>query len=307
MQENYNNGNEGNKRNEYNLNNGFNENDYLDTRLKPGEKIKTKVIRLLPIEAGSNKFRAEVDVHKLKVDKEISQTGFKTFHCLNDKNNKRHSENVKCPLCAKSEELYAESQKYPRGSEQNKTFWKESKVYEPKKMDILRCIDRDDEAYGPKFCRFGNYGDGSGVFEMLQVLYKNRDEAAKRAGKPGYNMFNVYDGKDIMITIQSKPGINGAPDKTSYTIDIADDKTPLSTSQEQMNKWINDPKKWTDVYSCKSYDYLEVVASGKVPVYSKLLGRYVDKDKKEELEDNLQNGVTPVMAPKADASSDLPF
>ena len=74
-----------------------------------------------------------------------------------------------------------------------------------------------------------------------------------------------------------------------------------------MNKWINDPKKWTDVYSCKSYDYLEVVASGKVPVYSKLLGRYVDKDKKEELEDNLQNGVTPVMAPKADASSDLPF
>lgn len=304
MQENHN-SNDGSGTKDYKLNNSFNENDYLDTRLKDGEKIKTKVIRLLPIEAGSSKFRVEVDVHKLKVDKEISQTGFKTFHCLNDKNNKRYSENVKCPLCSKSKELYAESQKYPRNSEQSKTFWRESKVYEPKKMDILRCIDRDDEAYGPKFCRFGNYGDGSGVFEMLQVLYKNRDDAAKRAGKPGYNMFNVYDGKDIMITMQLKPGVNGAPDKTTYTIDIADDKTPLSTSQEQMDKWINDPKKWTDVYSCKSYDYLEVVANGGIPEYSKLLGRYVNRADKDKLETDFQNGTTTTSP--VNEESGLPF
>lgn len=299
---------ENSNRNDVN-NTGFNENDYLDTRLKEGEKIKTKIIRLLPIEAGSNKFRVEVDVHKLKVNPEISKSGFKTFHCLNDKNNSRYSESVKCPLCAKAEELFKESQKQPRGSEINKTLWKESKVYEVKKMDILRCIDRDDEEYGPKFCRFGNYGDGSGVFEMLEVLYKNRDNAAKRLGKPGYNMFNIYDGKDIMITIQSKPGVNGAPDKTSYTIDIADDKTPLSTSQEKMDKWINDPKKWSDVYSCKSYDYLEVIANGGIPVYSKLLGRYVDKDKKDELESSTNSAVSqqPVQTATIDPNSELPF
>ena len=62
-------------------------------------------------------------------------------------------------------------------------------------------------------------------------------------------------------------------------------------------KWINDEKKWYDVYTVKSYDYMSIIAMGGIPVYDKELGKYVDKEEmikaKEEAEQKrIENELT---------------
>ena len=44
-----------------------------------------------------------------------------------------------------------------------------------------------------------------------------------------------------------------------------------------MEKWVNDPKRWEDVYSIKSYEYMDIVVQGEYPVWSKTLNRWIAK------------------------------
>lgn len=57
--------------------------------------------------------------------------------------------------------------------------------------------------------------------------------------------------------------------------------TPLSKDIEQANAWIRDPKTWKDAYSVKGYEYLEIIADGKIPVRDKISGTYIGKTEEE--------------------------
>ena len=48
-------------------------------------------------------------------------------------------------------------------------------------------------------------------------------------------------------------------------------------------KWINDPKKWYEVYTVKPYEYMAIIAEGKVPVFSKEANKYVSKDELDKM------------------------
>ena len=81
-------------------------------------------------------------------------------------------------------------------------------------------------------------------------------------------------------------------DKTQINITDDDDKSPLTNNYEQGVAWINDEKRWDEVYTVKSYDYMSIIAQNGTPVFSKEKNTYVDKEEanaiaEAEIEANL--------------------
>ena len=70
--------------------------------------------------------------------------------------------------------------------------------------------------------------------------------------------------------------------KTVTKVVDDDERTPLTEDYEQGMAWVNDSKKWDEVYTVKPYDYMAIVVDGGTPVYDKDQGKYVDLAKKQE-------------------------
>ena len=264
--------------------NKFNEKDYLDTKLKPGETEREIRIRLLPATQDSGKLAVEVKTHSLKVSDKIAKSGFKSFICLNDEQIPNYDENVKCPLCEKSFELFKEAKRLRDGGnkEAADTIYKKASGLLPKVTYIARVIDRDKESEGVKFWRFNKTTNGDGIFDKLIKLYRNRHENAIKKGiEGGYNIFDVNEGRDIILTITRTFSSEGREMAPKVAIDVDEDKTPLSTDPEQMKAWIEDNKKWYEAYTARNARYLELIANDKVP-YRLPDGTYVDASEVEK-------------------------
>ena len=262
----------------------FNEKNYLQARLKPGEKSKSLTIRLLPFSPeGGSPFK-KVFIHTVKVNKELSSGGWRTFVCPT--HNKMGD---KCPFCAVSAE--AKELRYNAATEvEKKKFGDIEYMNKAKAAWIVRCIERGHEEDGVKFWLFNDSKSQKGVYNDIMNIYFERKKAAEKKGKTS-NIFDLNDGKDLIINLSKDE--NG---KTVTKVVDDDERTPLTESYEQGTAWINDPKQWTEVYTVKPYEYMEIVVKGGVPVFDKTQNKYVDsaekaeEDKKaaeEELKENL--------------------
>lgn len=276
----------------------FNEKNYLNTRLNKGETSRQIKIRVLPVSADNMNAFLTLHTHSLKVNQEISKTGFKQFICLNDENAK---DERGCPLCNKCQEMINESNGISDPVERKAVF-KAAMQYKAKETYIVRVIERGHEDEGVKFWRFNAHKDGKGFFDQLISLYQIRNQESIDATGEPYNIFDLDNGKDIIITLTLDPGSG----KTSATIADAGFNTPLSKDAEQKEAWINDEKTWQDVYSSKSYEYLEIVANGEVPFYDKDNNKWVAKIEKDADEDNDEE-TEPVSTPASEEDDDLPF
>jgi hypothetical protein len=120
------------------------------------------------------------------------------------------------------------------------------------------------------------------VYDKIMNLFKTRWEEGKEEGIEN-NIFDLNTGKDLVITL-TKDSNN----KTSVQVTDKSISTPLSTDFDKAESWVNDEKKWTDVFTVKPYDYMAVIVEGGTPVYDKELGKYVDKSvmqEKQKIED----------------------
>jgi len=260
----------------------FDPKNYLQARLNQGETTKT--LRLLPFSPeGGSPFK-KVFIHTVKVNKELSPGGWRTFVC--PPNNKMGD---RCPFCEVSSE--AKKHRHSAMSElEKKKFGDIEFMNRAKAAWIVRCIERDHEEDGPKFWLFNDSAKKDGVYDKIMNIYFERKKSAERKGKES-NIFDVNDGKDLIITLTRDQ--NG---KTVTKVVDDDEKSPLTESFEQGMAWINDSKKWNEVYTVKPYEYMEIVVKGGVPVFDKNQNKYVDSaekaeaDKKaaeEELKENL--------------------
>lgn len=261
----------------------FDPKNYLDLNLKDHEATKTVKVRFLPISASDSTVFFYITTHALKVDKEIAKSGFKSYVCLNDEKVESTEE---CPICKKSKELFDMSAKARQeGNEAlSKSLFKEACSLKKKRTFIVRVIDRDNEEEGVKFWRFNENSKGEGIYDKLMSLYNTRKQESLDEGEDGYNIFDLYEGKDIIINVsksQIPDGFGGIKDTKSYNITDSGNRKPLSKDIEKANSWLNDEKTWKDVYSNKTADYLELVVNGKIPVYNKELGMYVEKTENE--------------------------
>ena len=248
----------------------FNEKNYLQARLKPGETKKSLTIRLLPFSPeGGSPFK-KVFIHTVKVSKELSPGGWRTFVCPT--HNKMGD---KCPFC----EVSAKAKEFRFNTDievEKKKYGDIEFMNRAKPAWIVRCIARGHEEDGVKFWLFNDAKSKKGVYNEIMTIYDERKKAAEKKGKTS-NIFDLNDGKDLIVTLTKDD--NG---KTVTKVVDDDEKTPLTEDFEQGMAWINDTKKWDEVYTVKSYEYMSIVVNGGIPVYDKNQNKYVDLNEKKE-------------------------
>ena len=259
----------------------FNEKNYLQARLTDKEITKTLVIRLLPFSPQEKTPFKKVFMHTVKVNKEVAPNGWKTFVCPT--HNKKDGEVMgdSCPFCetsAKARELKSNS----LDESTKKRYGDIEFLNRVKEMWIVRCIERGHEEDGVKFWLFNSSKKKDGVYDKIMNLAKIRSEAAARKGNK-YSIFDVNNGLDLIVTLTKT-----ADGKTS--VQIVDDGTPspLTEDFDLGMSWIEDEKKWYDVYTVKSYDYMAIIASGGVPIYDKELNKYVDKEEMNKIKEEAE-------------------
>jgi hypothetical protein len=244
----------------------FNEKNYLQARLANGEKTKEMTIRLLPFNQQETIPFHKVHMHTVRVSKEVSPSGWKTFPCP-VKNKLGDS----CPFCEMAEA--AKEKKKTATIEQEKKKWNEIEfTYSSKDMWIVRCIERGHEEDGVKFWLFPHSKKQQGVYDKINNIAATRYKKGLTQGKIN-NIYDLNEGKDLVLTI-SKDSM----DKTQINIADDDSYTPLTSDFEKGLSWINDEKKWEEVYTVKTYDYMSVIVEGGTPVFSKEKNTYVNKE-----------------------------
>ena len=231
--------------------------NYFNTFIPVGTKSATKTIRILPTADGSSPF-VEVHGHKIQVEGE-----WKTFACL------KEEKGEPCPFCEARDVLNAE------GSAANKEL---AKKYKSKLMYVVKVIDRDNEDEGVKFWRFNNDWRKEGIMDKIHALIS----AIKK------DITDSTTGRDLMLTINRNQ--NNVPVVSGLA---SLDPTELSTDEAKKAEWLGDARTWEDVYSVRSYDYLEIIVRGEIPVWDKEAKKFIAKsDVKAEGGDGLDAELT---------------
>jgi len=256
---------------------GFDVKNYLNVRLSDGEDQKTLTIRLLPMDLKTGNPFAKIHIHNVKVPQEMVKPGekpYKSYICLNKTEGIDHEKyGTRCPFCEMNYTAYLESTK-ETDPIKKKALQDASLAFKSQEGVIVRCIERGKEADGVKFWKFNiRAKDKTDPYNQIMNLAKLRDEEAKKKNKEN-NILDIYTGRDLNVTITSA-------EKSAPSIIDDGDRSPLSEDEEQMKKWIFDEKKWQDVFTCKPYEYLNLVAQMRIPWFDKSKGVWVDKEEYE--------------------------
>lgn len=204
---------------------------YFTTVLPKGVKSAEKRIRILPTADGSSPF-VEVYFHEIQVDGQWVK--------LYDP----AQEGKRSPLNEVYESLRA------TGVESDKEL---AKSYRSRKFYIVKVIDRENEQDGPKFWRFKDSYKGDGIFDKIYPIIRNKGDIT-----------DPEVGRDLILSLSLSKANNGK-EYTSITTVLPEDKEPLSGDKETKQLWITDDSVWSDWYSKKGEDYLELVAKGDIP------------------------------------------
>lgn len=302
-------------------NNGFNEKNYLNVRLNKDEMKKELKIRLLPIDKDSQTPFKIIHMHNVKVPTEIAKSGWKSYICLNKTEDIDHEKlGNKCPFCELRNDAYKKSTEV--SDEIEKKRWQRLSIENiPTDVCVVRCIERGHEEDGPKFWKFTIRKDGTDPYNVIQELAKTRQQENIDDGlEPGY-ILDLYNGKDLKLTVNAVLQEGKWTNKTSISIVDYGREKPLSEDETEMENWVNDEKKWSDVFVAKPYDYLSVIMEGKVPFFDKRINKWVVKDDNdntidttdidEQIKDAENIATNMVNEPKvinvSDDESELPF
>ena len=287
----------------------FDAKHYLNTRLEKDEQEKEIVIRLLPFAEGVSTPFKKIHVHSVKMKNENGEKKWKKFMCPVGM-----EKSDKCPLCEMSETAKKKKLENKDDEKLNKHYFQLECMFQPKDYWLVRCIDRAHEDDGVKFWRFPDARNGDGIWDKIISLVETKK-------KRGVNILDINEGKDLVIVVKKQLDSSGK-EKMVYQIQDDEKQRPLAETEEQMEKWINDPMKWDDVYTIKDYEYLKIVASGEYPVWNKEENKWVAKvelnsetTEKEDSEEESEEDYTTFSPPKGEAESnnsyddddDLPF
>lgn len=262
----------------------FDAKNYLDTKLADNDDERTITVRILPVSNEDGNFRIAVKTHNLKVSKRIASSGFKSFLCLDDPQVPNYDQNVRCPLCEKSQYYFDEAKKYREtDKEKSKALFLKACSLKNKITYIVRVIERGKEDEGVKFWRFNENTQGKGVYDNLITLYKQRKKDMEEEGINDYNIFDLDNGRDIVLTLKRTERTDGQ-EGVAITITDKSINKPLTTDIEKGNEWINDVKKWYNAYTVKSREYLSIIADDMIPYFDKSSERFVPKTENDFLE-----------------------
>jgi len=249
---------------------------YFTTILPKGTREGERRIRILPTKDGSSPF-VEVKFHEIQV-------GGKWLKLYDPAQDGKRS-----PLNEIYDELVL------TGKPEDKEL---SKTYRSRKFYIVKLIDRDNEQDGPKFWRFKHNTKSEGVLDKIFPIFRNKGDIT-----------DVEKGRDLILTLSLTKSGNGKEYTTINSI-IPEDPGVLHTDKSVVDEWVNDDLVWSDVYSRKGEDYLDIVARGEEPKWNDTDKKWVSSSQEEEESTMTSNRNTPeVEDPQVDdePDDDLPF
>ena len=220
---------------------------YFTTVLPKGIRSQEKRIRILPAKDGSP--FVEVYFHEVQVNGDWVK--------LYDPK----QEGKRSPLDEVREGLLT------TGLESDKAL---ARQYRSRKFFIVKLIDRDNEQDGVKFWRFKYNTKSEGVYDKLIPLFRNKGDIT-----------DPLKGRDLILNLNLSKAGNGR-DYTTITQIIPEDPSPLHEDKSVADSWINDPLIWSDVYSKKPEEYLEMVATDQNPKWDSVTGKWVSTSSGEE-------------------------
>ena len=263
--------------------NVFDEKNYLNVRLGNNEQSKELKIRLLPIDGESQTPFKKIHVHNVKVPTEISPSGYKTYICIEKTEGVDHEKyGNKCPFCELNREYYKKYEKETENKVLKKEWMEKSLANLAKEACVVRCIERGAEEDGPKFWKFNVRKDKQDPKGQIIELYNTRLQESREEGDEEENILDIRTGKDLKVTISYAADNGQGSTRTATKIVDYGKNKPLSESEEQIAEWVNNPKKWYDVFSIKPYEYLKIVIDGKVPFFDKAQNKWVTREEKRE-------------------------
>ncbi len=247
---------------------------YFTTVLPKGSRGEERRVRILPVSDGTP-FK-EVYFHEVQVDG-------KWVKLYDPK-----QEGKRSPL----NEVYQVLMN--TGVESDKEY---ARQYRSKKFYIVKVIDRDNEQDGPKFWRFKHNSKQDGIFDKIFPLFQKKGDIT-----------DVQTGRDLTLFLSLTKSGNGKEYTTINSI-IPEDPSPLHTDEATANAWANDELTWSDVYSKKAEEYLELVAKGETPVWDSETKKYVSNTSGEDSVVGTKAPVAPIEDPQEDEEADenLPF
>ena len=248
---------------------------YFTTVLPKGSKGEERRIRILPTKDGGSPF-VEVYFHEVQV-------GGKWVKLYDPA-----QENKRSPLNEVKDALMA------TGVEQDREL---ARNYRSRKFYIVKVIDRDNEADGVKFWRFKHNAKGDGVIDKIFPIFRNEGDIT-----------DAEKGRDLILTLSLSKSGQGK-EYTVINSVLNDDASPLHTDADVAKTWLDDTLTWSDVYSKKGEDYLELVAKGEEPKWDTNLNRWVSNIATNEETIAAPKSTTPVVDPQEDddVDGDLPF
>jgi len=223
---------------------------YFTTVLPSGIKSAEKRIRVLPLKDGTSPF-VPIYFHEIQVDGKW----VKLYDPKQD--------NKRSPLNEVYEGLMM------TGIDADREL---ARQYRARKFYIVKVIDRDNEADGPKFWRFKSTSKGDGIYDKIYSIFKNRGDIT-----------DIENGRDLTISLGLAKSNNGKEYTTVVSI-IPEDKSPLHSDPEQAKEWVEDDMVWSDVYSKKPEEYLVMVAKGETPKWSMESKKWISESDTEDEE-----------------------
>ncbi len=247
---------------------------YFTTVLPKGSKGEERRIRILPTTDGSSPF-VEVYFHEIQVDG-------KWVKLYDPK-----QEGKRSPLNEVNEALMGTGVETDREA---------ARQYRSRKFYIVKVIDRDHESDGVKFWRFKHNHKGDGVIDKVFPIFRNKGDVT-----------DSQKGRDLILSLTLTKAGTGK-EYTVINSVLNDDPSPLHTDADVSKTWLEDELTWSDVYSKKGEDYLEMVARGEVPRWDTASSKWVSNLTTEETI-GAPKSSTPVVDPQDDAEvdGDLPF
>lgn len=283
--------------------NKFDPKNYLNDRLEENELHKEIRVRVLPISKDSNSPFKVYKTHLLKVDTKISNSGLKRYICLSENDDIDHEKfGNECPCCKLREYEFQQANKATNDVDKER-HKKNAKNFYTGDTCAMRLIERGHEEDGPKFWQFQVRSDGKDPMNVIKNLYKTRKnesivEAKEENGGElpqdfvPENILDLYEGKDLLITIDAVFDKQGKKSRSITITDYGKNK-PLSRNEEEIERWVNDPKDVYDVFTVKPYEYLEIAAKGKVPYFDKkkkVWVEWVERDKFDQEKVYVEDG-----------------
>lgn len=247
---------------------------YFTTVLPKGSKGEERRIRILPTADGSSPFK-EVYFHEIQVDG-------KWVKLFDPK-----QEGKRSPLNEVKEGLEM------TGAEADREL---ARQYRSRKFYIVKVIDRDHEQDGPKFWRFKHNAKQDGVLDKIFPIFQKKGDIT-----------DPQKGRDLTLFLTLTKSGTGKEYTTINSI-IPEDVSPLHEDENVSKGWVNDELVWSDVYSKKPEEYLEMVAKGEVPRWDSDSKKWVSNSQSEEVISQPKKS-TVVEDPQEDSEvdDDLPF